>query len=237
MARKKWKKKERIAQAEKSEVTGDKGTNKVVVIGALLLIVVAGYYVFGPPSNPPVSTAPPQQLSGKYELVDKPSTHITGKVQLVEFYDFTCSHCYDFHKEVWPALEDRYGERVELVDLGYPLRPTSFKPIEAYEIAKDLGKGEEMKDALFFTYHVENKDISNVKSLGEMAGYIGLDKDAFTNSLDSKSKRSIVDENIRLGNSYNLRGTPTFVIDGNLKVTDNSLLNLIQIIDSILEEE
>ena len=46
-------------------------------------------------------------------------------------------------------LVKKYGNKLEIIEIGFPLWDESFKPIEAYEIAKDLGKGRELKDKLF----------------------------------------------------------------------------------------
>lgn len=238
MAKKKWKKKQRLEKKETIVEQKGKGSNKVLTISALLILIVAGYFLFGPSSSPTQTPAPTPAIAGNYVLFDdKPSTHVAGKVSLVEFFDFTCSHCYNFHKDTWPILKNRYGDKITLIDTGIPLRESSIPPLEAYEIAKDFGKGEEMKDALFIAEHEENKDITNVQIVVDIAENIGLDRAAFSEALDSHSKASIVESNRRLANSYKLTGTPTFVIDGNIKATGTSAANLQTIMDSILAGE
>jgi protein-disulfide isomerase len=238
MAKKKWKKKERLEKKEAELGREEKGSSKAVTIAVLLIIVVAGYYLFGPPSSPAQTPPPTKPIEGSYvQFPDKPNTHVSGKVSLIEFFDFYCSHCYSFHKDTWPALKKKYGDKIELADLGYPLRETSILPLEAYEIAKDFGKGEELKDAMFTAIHEEERDISNVEALSGLAEGVGLDKAIFASALESRSKSKVVDDNRRLGNSYKLTGTPTIIIDGNIKATGTSAANLQTIIDSILEGE
>jgi thiol:disulfide interchange protein DsbA len=238
MAKKRWKKKEKAAEREK---TADKdaqtGNNRTLLIGGLIVILVAGYYFIGQPPAPTTTPPPSKTIKGDYILFsDMPSTHVPGKVVLVEFFDFYCSHCYRFHIDRWPVLKDKYGDQIELVDYGYPLRQSSIPPIEAYEIARDLGKGEEIKDAMFHAIHEEKKDISNVETLTDIAESVGLDRAIFSNALTSHTTASRVDQQIRLGNSYSLDQTPTIILDGNIKITDSSVVNLEAIIDSILEE-
>ena len=46
------------------------------------------------------------ELNGKYEILkDERSTHQPGKVKLVEFADFYCTHCHHFDGEGLPILE------------------------------------------------------------------------------------------------------------------------------------
>jgi protein-disulfide isomerase len=237
MAKKKWKKKQRL-EKRKEIVPEKRGSNKSLAIGALLIIVVAGYVLFGPPSSPTPTPPPTKPIEGNYvPFPNIASTHVTGKVSLIEFFDFTCSHCYDFHKDTWPIMKNKYGDKIELIDTGIPLRESSIPPLEAYEIAKDFGKGEEMKDALFTSFHEEKIDITNPQVLADIAENIGLDRQTFSAALSSRSKASIVESNRRLANTYKLTGTPTFVIDGNIKATGTSAANLQTIINSILEGE
>lgn len=237
MARKKWKKKDRGEKEEETPRTDDgKRRQTAVLIGALIVIIIIGYYLLGQTSTLPSTPPASGNIKGNFELLSgKPNTHVSGRVVLIEFFDFYCSHCYTFHSQRWPVLRERYGDRIALFEYGYPLRQSSNPPIEAYEIAKELGIGEEMKDALFKAIHEEKRDISNTEALAGIAETLGLNKDTFAKALDTHVKASIVDENTRLGNSYNLKGTPTFIIDGNLKTTDSSVANLEAIIDSILD--
>jgi len=234
MAKKKWKKKERI---ERELAVEDKreGRNWVVTAGVVVLVLVAGYLLFGArPDSPPETTG----INGDYRVISSiPSSHAPGKVTLTEFFDFTCPHCYDFHREISPLLEEKYGETLAVVDRGLPLRESSKPALEAYEIALEAGKGEEMKDALFTAYHERNEDISQTEVLAKIASDVGLDEEAFIKDLTDHRKAPVIDENIRLGNIYKLQGTPTFVVDGNLLVTDNSPANIETIIDSVLESD
>jgi thiol:disulfide interchange protein DsbA len=235
MAKKKWKKKERLEKEAEIKAVEKKGNNKALLIIGIAVLVLVGYTFLGPSSNGPVT---PPVIGGSYELVsNKANTHTLGKITLVEFFDFYCSHCNNFRQNTWPVLDGRYGDKIELVDLVYPLRQSSFPAAEAYEIAKDLGRGEEMKDALFTAIHEEGKDPSNLDALISIATSVGLDETVFRDAFNSHSKQTIIEENRRLGNSYNLRGTPLFIIDGNIKALDPSAQNLQLIIDSILETE
>ncbi|GBE18416.1 thiol:disulfide interchange protein DsbA precursor [archaeon BMS3Abin16] len=234
MAKKRWKKKERLERVE-HHVPEKGGLNSKLILAGVVILVLAGYFIFSGGRDTSIETPPPAVIAGKYTLFsDKPSTHVAGKVTLVEFFDFTCPHCYTFHKDTWPALKNKYGDKIELIDIGIPLRDSSTPPLEAYEIAKDFGKGDEMKDALFTGFNEEGKDITNVQILAGIAENIGLDRAVFSDLLSSGSKASVVESNIRLATSYKLTGTPTVIVDGNMKSTDNSLANLQTMIDSIL---
>jgi len=238
MARKRWRKKAEGKMEPQPVEEDERKGSRYLLIGVLLLLLIAGYFVFAQGSTPEGGGGSSKSIRGRFVLLsDKASTHEAGKVVLLEFFDFYCPHCYRFHVERWPALKERYGDRVVLVDKGYPLRQRSILPIEAYEIARDMGRGEEMKDAMFKAIHEDGRSISTVEALGEIAASVGLDRESFSKALSSHAMAQRVNENIRLGNSYNLDQTPTIIIDGNIKVVDTSVENLETIIDSLLEGE
>ena len=95
--------------------------------------------------------AKPELKNGNFQVLsDEKSTHKPGKVQLVEFADFYCPHCHRFDGEGLMILEKEFGNKIEAVMVGYPVipgkLPTAF---DMYEQAKTMGKGNEMKRALF----------------------------------------------------------------------------------------
>ncbi|MFQ5455199.1 MAG: DsbA family protein [Nitrospirota bacterium] len=178
-------------------------------------------------------------IKGRFTIMlDKPDTHERGKVNIIIFFDFFCPHCHKFDTKVVPLLRKEFGKKVNFVYLGYPLLyDDSNIPIEVYELAKDQGKGEEMKKLLFRAIYDERKDITDKTILLKLAKDIKLDVNTFEFGFDSHIKREKVKENIKLAKSYEVKGTPTVIIDGRIKVKENSIENIRTIINSILTEE
>ncbi len=113
----------------------------------------------------------------KYTTVpDKKNTHESGKVKMVIFFDFFCPHCHEFDTVVVPLLQREYGKRLQVTYMGLPIiYEDSIIPVEAYELAKDEGKGEEMKNAIFDAIYYQRKDGANLDILTSLAKSIGLD--------------------------------------------------------------
>ena len=104
------------------------------------------------------------ELKGNFQVLNvEESTHKAGKVLLVEFADFYCPHCHRFDGEGLAILEKEFGNKLEAVMVGYPVipgkLPTAF---DMYEQAKTMGKGSEMKRALFRTIHKDKIGIIDV---------------------------------------------------------------------------
>ena len=183
------------------------------------------------------ATAYAAALNEQYVVVpDKKNTHESGKVKMVIFFDFFCPHCHQFDTVVVPLLQREYGKRLQVTYIGFPiLYEDSVIPIEAYELAKDAGKGEEMKRAIFDAIYYQRKEGANPDVLSSLAKSIGLDGEKFKKMLASGEKKKEVLEGKDLAKSYGATSTPTVIIDGNMLIKDNSLATISSIINKILE--
>lgn len=200
------------------------GTAAVLLLGATL-------YVLLTPKTGDLDTG---NIEGDfYTPPGMPSTHQAWRVEMIIFFDFYCPHCYTLHKEL-PGLRARYGDQLVIREVGYPLRESSIPPLEAYELAKDAGKGEAMADALFKAVHDERRVLDEALLL-DIAKRLGMDGASFMEDLRSRQALEKVRANVRLGDSYALSQTPTVVLDGQLVTTNYGPSNLGRIIDSILK--
>ena len=180
------------------------------------------------------------QLAGAGEaynvIPDKKSTHEKGKVKMIVFFDFFCPHCHQFDSVVVSLLQREYGDKLKITSVGYPIiYEDSVIPVEAYELAKAAGKGEEMKMAIFDAIYYQRKDGANHDVLVSLAKTIGLNAEKFQKDLKSGVRKKAALEGRELAQSYGAKSTPTVILDGNIFVRDNSLANISSIINKILE--
>jgi len=194
-------------------------------------VAIAIFFIFW---SLTIYAAPPEE---KYVVVpDKKSMHESGKVKMTIFFDFFCPHCHEFDTVVVSLLQREYGRRLEVTYKGLPIiYEDSIIPIEAYEIAKEEGKGEEMKEAIFDAIYYQRKDGANIDVLSSLAKSIGLDSERFKKNLTLGIKKKAVLESKDLAKSYGAKGTPTVILDGNILIKDNSLPVVTSIINKILE--
>lgn len=180
---------------------------------------------------------PSEPQGEKYVVLkDKKSTHDRGKVKITIFFDFFCPHCHQFDSVVMPLLEREYGKKLQVTYIGYPIiYQDSVIPIEALELAKDEGKGKEMKDAIFDAIYYKRKDGANIDVLTSLAQSIGLNAEKFKKRLESGEKKKIVENGKELAKSYGAKSTPTVIIDGNTIIKDNTLATVSSLVSKILE--
>ncbi len=179
-------------------------------------------------------------LQGKFEKIDAPSTHTPGKVKVTEFADFFCPHCHMFERTAIPMLEQEFGDRVAVEMVGYPVIPGMLPtPFIMYEQAKLMGKGPEMKAALFLTIHRDRVILFDRTLRGLLAKQVGLDPVAFEAGLASGLPATAFSEGRRWGERIEIKSTPTVLLDGNIKIEGEYLTpeNLKKVIHSILDAD
>jgi len=187
----------------------------------------------------PAAAASPE-LKGKFEVLkDEVSTHVPGKVKLIEFADFYCPHCHRFDGEGLALLQKEFGNKLESTMVGFPVihgkLPT---PFDMYEQAKMMGKGNEMKTVLFRTIHTDKVTGVLDRSLREgLIKEVGLDPKTFEEGMASGKPAKMFEEGRKWGERIKVQQTPTVLIDGNIKAETIDPENLKLIIQSILDAD
>ncbi len=178
--------------------------------------------LLAPPRVKPVITA----SNPKRGPVDAP-------VVLVEYTDYQCPYCGRAQPTI-DALVERYGDSLVHVfkNLPLPMHQQARLAAEAALCAGDQGKFWELHDWLF-----ANKNNISRDTLVTEAGTLGLDVDAFTECVDSNAHQSLIDDDMAEANSFGIRGTPGFAINGRILTGAQPLEAFIAVIDDELERQ
>jgi len=142
--------------------------------------------------------------------VNPPVGNPAAKIKLIEFGDFQCPACKASHPIINRILQD-YQKEVVLYYRNFPLsmHENSFIAAEAAECANEQGKFWEYHDILF-----ENQNKLDKDNLKKHAVVIGLDESKFNECLDLERYKIDILNDISDAKKLNLKGTPTFFING-----------------------
>lgn len=136
-----------------------------------------------------------------------------AQVTIIEFSDFQCPACGGAAPSVKKILAD-YEGKIKLYFRQFPLEtihPLARTAALASFCAQEQGKFWEYHDKIF-----ENqKDLSET-SLKKWAGDLKLNQVKFNTCFNNKQYDQAVDNDISLGNSVNISGTPTFYVNGKI---------------------
>ncbi len=158
---------------------------------------------------------PPEEYTKVYDI-DKGNSPVRGKkdapVTITEFVDFQCPYCAHFHSLSKDVL-DAYPDKVNYVLKNFPLsfHPQAKPAAKAALAAGEQGKYWEMVDSIL----ADSTNLSDQK-FEELAKKIGLNVKTFLKDYKEKDAdyEKILADDMQLGGTVDVRGTPTFYLNG-----------------------
>lgn len=191
---------------------------------------------------PALALAAAPNIKGKYTQIPDKQFAFDGKtVEVMEFLSFYCGTCYNFERSI-PVIKGNFPKKIKWKIVPLYWGEGSPKPGEAYFLAEEAGRGEQMKKALFHAHFVEKKDIGKIEVLEGIAAQVGLGFD-FSRKLRAGDKAGEAKKALELAKAYRIEETPTLIIAGNIMTNPHSFEhdldgfrdNAITIIKSILK--
>jgi protein dithiol oxidoreductase (disulfide-forming) len=154
-------------------------------------------------------------LDKDYKLVEpaQPQPATVKGVEVLEFFNYACSHCYDFQ----PHLKTWLKNKPKNADFRYVHAVFNEGMIPLAKIHYAL---EEMK--LLDTYHDKVYDAIHAKQLNladrailmKWVGDQGIDAKKFEATFDSFSVNNKVQRAAKMTRDYRIGGTPYLVVGG-----------------------
>lgn len=185
----------------------------VTIVGTLALIVGVAVFFSNSSSN---------NSSVDQVVLLESANNIKGtsdaEVTIVEFSDFQCPAC----RAIQPLISQiaaQYPEDVRVVYRHFPLTQHRYAELaaRASEVAAMEGKFWELHDILFEKQPEWDAAGSAEEAQELLAGYaqqIGMDKDVFTEKIQSDTVKSIVARDLSLGTQLGVNSTPTIYVNG-----------------------
>lgn len=201
---------------------------QLVIIGAVTIVVVAFFAILVAyllRSSTTTPTASVSRYKGIYQATTEDGAPIIGdptaKSVLLEFADFSCPHCLEYH----PTIQQFIDTYVRTGQARLIFRAQTFVGGNASAIAAQAalcagkqGSFWEMHDALFdlvSKYGLGGFDLGLIKSSAED---LGINGDQLVACVTSKQTAAAVDNAAKVAQQYGLTGTPgiMFSTDGGL---------------------
>jgi protein-disulfide isomerase len=143
-----------------------------------------------------------------------------GKITVVEFFDYQCSHCVSMAGVMASIMKD--NPNVRIVFKEYPIRgPMSEFASRAALAANKQGKYYELSHALLTTNLALNEN-----NIFDIAKSLGLNVSKMKTDMNSKSVKGQIYSNYNLARKLNINGTPAFFI-GKTNTKDSKNLNFV----------
>jgi thiol:disulfide interchange protein DsbA len=167
-----------------------------------------------------------------------PSETEAGKIELIEFFWYSCSHCN--------AFEPAFAQWVKNAPKDVVVRrmPVAFRDDFApqqrlYFTLEAMGLLEKIHGKVFQAIHVERLTLNTDASILNWIEKQGVDKTKFADTFKSFGVASKVKRAVQLQNDFKIEGVPSlgvagrFYIDGTLA---GNMDRALQVADSLLAQ-
>ena len=164
---------------------------------------------------PATAQTPAVQEGRDYKLVSPAQpTEAAGKIEVLEFFSYACSHCADFDPalNVWAkaAPKDVVLRRVPVTfgrDQWVPLAKLYYTLEAAGELPRLHGK-------VFEAIHKDNLKLMDENTQFDWVEKQGVDRKKYTEIYKSFSVQSKVARAQQVAAAYKIQGVPSIAVDG-----------------------
>ena len=155
-----------------------------------------------------------------------------AKIGIVEFYDFECGYCQQFHQQTLPKLKSSYIDTGVLLyvvrDFPLKMHKHAYQAAVAANCAGEQGKYWAMQGRLFA---FQNQ--LSAKFIYKLVREINIDTRQFKSCVLNIERQRDVKKDYLLGRQMGVSGTPTFFI-GTIR---NNILSVTGIASGVLSFE
>ncbi len=150
-----------------------------------------------------------------YLLLEKPapSEASAGKIEVVEFFWYSCPHCNRFE----PQLEEWLKKLPK--DVSFRRAPVAFRPDfepqqRLYFVLEGMGKLQELHKKVFYAIHVEKQTLNTADQIADWAEKQGMNKAKFVEAYNSFPVVTRARKATQLQDAYKVDGVPALGIAG-----------------------
>ncbi len=161
-------------------------------------------------------------------------------ITIIEYASMSCSHCANFHTNTLPELKKEYINtgKVRMVFRDYPFNyPALLGSMMLRCIPSEVRY--DYMNALYElqTTWVDKDPKVTKKELYKIMQSGGMTKDEFNSCYTNLDNENLILEGVMAAQKeFNIKSTPSFVVNGNILEGNKSIKEFRQIIDKILSE-
>lgn len=174
-----------------------------------------------------------------YLTFDKPlPTEPKGKVEVIEFFMYTCPHCNNFE----PALEAWLKKLPK--DVVFKRAPLAFHPKvmplqRLYFTLEAMGKVDSHHKQVFDAIHNQKQKLETPEQIAAWASKAGLDAKTFNDTFQSFAVAGKVSRARQMQDQYRVEGVPALAVGGRY-YTDGtmarSMSRALQVVDFLADQ-
>ena len=150
-----------------------------------------------------------------YKSLDKraPTDAPSGKIEVVEFFWYSCPHCNAFEPQL-EAWQKRLPADVALRRVPVAFRDSFVPQQRLYFTLEAMGKVDELHGKVFRAIHVDKQPLDKEGAILDWVAKNGVDKSKFQEIYNSFSMSTKARKASQLQDAYRVEGVPALGIAG-----------------------
>ncbi|TSE25910.1 Thiol:disulfide interchange protein DsbA [Tepidimonas sediminis] len=165
--------------------------------------------------SPRLPAQPALREGTDYRRLARPAPVDTGpgQIEVLEFFSYSCIHCYRFEPLMTAWMRRQPKEIVvRRVPVGFS---AAFEPLQRlYYTLEALGRLGDLHERAFKAVHEERERFNGLEAAAAWAARQGVDRNAFTQTWQSFGVSGKVKRAIQLQDAYEVDATPSLGIAG-----------------------
>ena len=151
----------------------------------------------------------------EYKLIDPPQPQpatVKG-VEVLEFFNYACPHCYEFEPNLKTWLKNK-PKNVEFRYVPAIFNERMIPLAKIYYTLEEMGSLEKLHDKVYYAIHQQQLNLTDRAILLNWIGEQGVDTKKFEATFDSFSVNNKVQRAALMTRNYHIPGTPYLIIGG-----------------------
>lgn len=154
-------------------------------------------------------------LDKEYKLLDpaQPQPATVKGVEVLEFFNYACPHCYEFE----PSLKTWLKNKPKNTDFRYVpavFNERMFPLAKLYYALEEMGLLEKLHEKVYYAIHQQQLNLLDRAILLKWIGEQGVDVKKFEATFDSFSVNNKAQRAAQMSRNYRIPGTPYLIIGG-----------------------
>jgi thiol:disulfide interchange protein DsbA len=137
-----------------------------------------------------------------------------GKVEVIEFFSYTCPHCAAFAPYIH-RWEKQQPTQVQVTYIPVVFHETLLNFAKAHYAAELLGVGGKAQDLVFEAFHVKNEALDTPEKIAELiASGTGIDKQKLLETMGSFAVDNSIRKGLQRAQKYRISSVPAIAVNG-----------------------
>ena len=149
-----------------------------------------------------------------YKTLEKVQpTESAGKVEVTEFFWYSCPHCFALEPSLVEWVK-KQGNAISFKRVPVAFRPSFVPQQKLYYTLEAMGRLNDLHPKVFHAIHAERKPLESDAAIADYIAAQGVDKAKFLEVYNSFGVQTKAKRAAALQEAYKIDGVPTLAIDG-----------------------